>query len=193
MELIHEEDRPLVEVAMERVLQDAEPVEIEFRIVVGDEIRQIWGVGRCPAEGDGPAHAAARRGRDLVRQLMTFSRDRHLSLEETDMSRLLGDMSGLVRRALPESVEVSVDAPETPLVARVDSGVVQPIVLNLVNNARQAMDAGGRFALVVDRVDAGSEDPELEPGDYVRVRARDTGSGMTPEVVARAFEPFFTT
>lgn len=269
MELIHQEDRPLVEAAMERMLRDAEPVEIEFRIVVGDELRQLWGVGRCKAEEDGPAdrfigvvkdvteerlmeemlrqsqkmeavgqltagmahdfnnllttilansdlglsemdeeaegtshevrvelkeiHSAARRGRDLVRQLMTFSRDRHLSMEETDMVGLVRDMSALVRRALPESVEVSVEGPETPLVARVDPGVVQQIVLNLVNNAGQAMADGGRFSLVVERVEADADDPELGGGDYVRVRARDTGSGMTPEVMDRAFEPFFTT
>lgn len=138
-------------------------------------------------------HAAARRGRDLIGQIMTFTRDRHLRLREADLTDLLEDMSELLRRTLPESVEVTVETGPEALAARVDPGMIQQIVLNLATNARDAMPDGGRFTLAVDRVDGSVLDHQLGSGPLVRIRARDSGQGMSGDVRERAIEPFFTT
>lgn len=161
------------------------------------------GLTEMEAEGDGGRGAlerelreirrAARQGRDLIRQLMIFSRDQRLRMRHTDMSRLVRDMADLLRRALPASVELSIEAPDEPLMAFVDRGAVHQVVLNLVNNARDAMPRGGSFILSADRVEAAEVEPELDGGPHVRMRASDTGHGMSDDVLERVFEPFFTT
>jgi CheY-like chemotaxis protein len=106
-------------------------------------------------------------------------------------------MTALLRRTLGETVDLAVQASESPLLALADPGQVENALLNLAINARDAMPNGGSLVITVSRVRLTAESDgavgELPVGEYIAVALTDTGMGMTPEVRARAFEPFFTT
>src|SRR5882724_2524424 len=106
-------------------------------------------------------------------------------------------MLPLLRSSLGEQVGVDVIMPGEIWPVRVDQSELENTVLNLCINARDAMSGGGRITIeannfVLEKWFA-KVYPELELGEYVVLSINDTGSGMSPEVVARAFEPFFTT
>jgi two-component system, cell cycle sensor histidine kinase and response regulator CckA len=130
--------------------------------------------------------AAARRGRDLVRRLMVFSRDEKLAVRAYRLSEL-EDSIRTLRRLVPETVVVEWRCEDPDLTISADAGAIEQILLNLTTNARDAMPDGGTLTIRVSaRRRAGGE-------DWVEVAVSDTGHGMTPEVAARAFEPFYTT
>ena len=103
----------------------------------------------------------------------------------------------MLRRVIGEDIVMTVTGKATNAFVRVDPGQVEQVVMNLVVNARDAMPQGGR--LTVETADAVLDDaaladsPEARPGAYVMLSVSDTGTGMTPEVRARIFEPYFTT
>ena len=136
---------------------------------------------------------AVERGARLTRQLLGFARREAVLLEPTDIrARLLG-MSDLLARALRADIvlDVAVDPGLWPV--EVDPTQFELAVLNLAINARDALPHGGRLRIAATNAAAGPRDPRVADGDSVRVTVADTGSGMTPEVLARVFEPFFTT
>ena len=140
---------------------------------------------------------AALRGADLTRRLLAFARQQVLEPRVLSPSRLVGGTKDLLKRTLGATIELKSDlSPETwPIFA--DPGQLESSVLNLAINARDAMPGGGCLTLasrnVSFRDDDATRHPTVAPGDYVEVSVRDTGAGMTPEVLKRAFEPFFTT
>jgi PAS domain S-box-containing protein len=140
---------------------------------------------------------AAVRGCELVKQLLSVSRRSELSLRPTELGELVTGMSSMLRRILPESVEVSVVASSLAGPAMADAGAVKQILLNLVTNSRDAMPDGGRLSLEVksNRLDQWYESthPWVEPGDYVSVSVTDSGVGMDDSTKEKVFEPFFTT
>jgi CheY-like chemotaxis protein len=100
----------------------------------------------------------------------------------------------VLRRAGNPAIEFVIDLDRKAHSAVIDSARFESALLNLVVNARDAMPEGGRLTIATGNVVAdGQQPPGLAPGEYVRVTVSDTGTGMTPDVVARAFEPFFTT
>ncbi|HEX8654042.1 MAG TPA: ATP-binding protein [Allosphingosinicella sp.] len=137
----------------------------------------------------------ARRAAALTQRLLVFARRQPLEPMVTDLNRLLGDLSELLRRTIGEQVRIeAVPAPSVWPVC-VDRAQMESAVINLAINARDAMPGGGVLrieTLNMIQDEAGPEDG-LAPGDYVMVAVSDSGSGMAPEVAARAFEPFFTT
>ena len=140
---------------------------------------------------------AGRRAAGLTRQLLAFSRRQMLEPETVDLNRTVGDLQRMLQRLIGEDVALVFDpAPDLPPV-RVDPGQLEQAVVNLVVNARDAMAAGGRVTVETrfQRLDEPLPgfDAEFHPGSWVSVAVRDTGSGMSPEVLARVFEPFFTT
>jgi PAS domain S-box-containing protein len=141
---------------------------------------------------------AARRGAELTRKLLGFSRQQPLEVRRTALGSLVREFTRMVMRVVPSDVEVAVDVgtPE-PTLIDADTGAVEQILMNLVTNARDAMPAGGALRIDVDRVDLSRSPRPLPPGArpevYVRLTVRDTGAGMDAETVARVFEPFFTT
>ncbi|WP_135469579.1 response regulator [Crenalkalicoccus roseus] len=141
------------------------------------------------------ALAAAERGAALTQRLLSFSRNRTLSLRPTEVNRLLAGMEDLLARTLGGMVRVRRELDPALWPALVDPDELELAVLNLCVNARDAMPEGGVVCLATRNatVPDGTEAPDPAPGEYVVISVRDTGAGMPPEVLERAFEPFFTT
>jgi signal transduction histidine kinase len=140
---------------------------------------------------------AAERGAALVRQLLAFSRKQTLMPEALDLNRLAGGMRDLLRRTLGADIEIEMRLHASLWPAVADKGQVESALLNLALNARDAMPSGGRLTIETDNASLdenyASRNNEAIPGDYVMLAVADTGSGMAPDVVGRAVEPFFTT
>ena len=134
---------------------------------------------------------AVERGAGLTRQLLAFSRRQSLRPEPVDLARKLGGMHEMLDRSLRGDVQVDMDFADGLWPVEVDPGELELVVLNLAVNARDAMPGGGTIVLQAENL----ADLALAAGrgDFVKLSVIDTGTGMSPEVLARAFEPFFTT
>lgn len=144
-----------------------------------------------------PAVQAARRGVELVRRLLTFSRQQPMARSAVEVGERIRSIAELLRRTLGETIALELQLPKEPLYAHTDGHQLENALLNLALNARDAMvPAGGRLtirALPCKILSELAERYGLTPGPYVQFDVIDTGCGMPPEVLAHAFEPFFTT
>ncbi|MDP6453668.1 MAG: GAF domain-containing protein [SAR202 cluster bacterium] len=140
---------------------------------------------------------AAERGAGLVRQLLAFSRRQITAPIVLSTNEQIVNLDKMLRRLIGEHVDLKLELSEDPGIVLVDPGQLDQVLINLAVNARDAMPAGGRLTIQTESVTFGPEavilDPELSPGEYVRISVSDDGIGMTSDVAARAFEPFFTT
>ena len=140
---------------------------------------------------------AARRGEQLTQQLLAFSRRQMLRPQTLNPNRLLIDFRPLAERAAGGAVEVVFDLDPALDPIRIDPAQFEAAILNLVVNARDAMEGSGSRIVVRSRnvhLDtAAVADRGVPPGGFVEVSVTDRGSGMAPETQARVFEPFFTT
>jgi two-component system, cell cycle sensor histidine kinase and response regulator CckA len=139
---------------------------------------------------------AAERGSALTRQLLTFARGGAAVVETIDVAHALADVERMVRLLVgPEiTLRVYVD-PDTAFI-EFDRGKLEQVFVNLATNAREAMLGGGTLSFTARNAQllpAEAAALSLEPGDYVQVSVTDTGTGMTPDIAERVFEPFFTT
>ena len=138
---------------------------------------------------------AAERGERLTRQLLAFSRRQMLRPESVDLRQRTREMSDLLSQSLRGDIELSIDMPEGLWLVTVDPAEFELALLNVAVNARDAMPNGGRFrveARNVSLLSAGAASDGIT-GDFVMLQLSDSGTGMTPEVKAQAFEPYFTT
>uniref|UniRef100_A0A832A6P3 histidine kinase n=1 Tax=Desulfacinum infernum TaxID=35837 RepID=A0A832A6P3_9BACT len=135
-----------------------------------------------------------QRGRELTRNLLTFSRKMEPHLQPTDLNRELLKIKDILSRTLPKMIHVALEpAPDLPLV-HADPSQVAQAVMNLAVNAKDAMPEGGTLTLKTSRVVLPEGHPSgLRPGPYVCLSVEDTGSGIPEDVRDRIFEPFFTT
>src|SRR5574343_641608 len=142
-----------------------------------------------------PALQSARRGVQLIKRLLTFSRQQPLDPQAVDIGQLIGSLAKLVRRSLPESIAVSTDLSGAAVHALVDPGQLESALLNFVLNSRDAMPAGGRLHIAARAVELSTDASafELAPGRYALIEVADNGTGMDAATLARACEPFFTT
>jgi signal transduction histidine kinase/ActR/RegA family two-component response regulator/sensor domain CHASE-containing protein len=138
---------------------------------------------------------AAERGERLTRQLLAFSRRQILRPEPVDLRHHVDEIADMLSPALRADIDVKVEMPEELWPVFVDLAEFQMALLNLGMNARDAMPGSGRFEIAARNVTFDIDDPTSGGlvGDFVAVTLSDTGAGMAPEVVAQAFEPYFTT
>ena len=140
------------------------------------------------------ALAAARRGEQLTRQLLAFSRHREVKSEVVSAAAVLIALEPLLRRVVNEAVSLTIEAPANLGHIQLDAAQLEAALLNLVVNAADATPAGGAISVRAERVALGDGDvAQLPAGDYVTISVTDTGAGMTPEVLKHVFEPYFTT
>ncbi|MBP2296518.1 PAS domain S-box protein [Azospirillum rugosum] len=136
---------------------------------------------------------AVARGAKLVQQLMAFARRDSLRPEPISVhDRVLG-MTALLERALRADIRLETRFGAGLWPVEVDQTQFELAVINLAVNARDAMPTGGRLLIEAENVTLPPGDPKGLEGEFLRLSVTDTGSGMAPEVAARAFEPFFTT
>jgi PAS domain S-box-containing protein len=143
------------------------------------------------------AHLAVNRGAKLASQLLAFGRRQALEPRVVNIGRLVSGMGELLRRALGEAIEIETIGAGGLWNTLIDPANLENAIVNLAINARDAMDGAGKLTIEVGNVsldDAYSKaHSEVSPGQYVMLAVTDTGCGMPPDVVAQAFEPFFST
>lgn len=140
---------------------------------------------------------AALRGAELVKRLLAFARKQPLQPQVIDVRTAFGELGPLLKLSLGEQISIETSAAADIWPVRVDPVQLQNAILNLAINARDAMPDGGRLSVAATNFDLDEAFapiyPDLKPGAYVAIAVSDTGSGMSPEILARVFEPFFST
>lgn len=152
-----------------------------------DETRELLGL----------MEANTHRGADMVRQVLLFARGRGGEFERLELGALVKELEKMVRETFPKGIAVETFLPGDLWAVRGNPTQLHQVLLNLCVNARDAMPAGGRLSFVADNVTLNDSEaaaiPNGKPGEFVSLAVSDTGSGMSPEVMAKVFEPFFTT
>jgi CheY-like chemotaxis protein len=143
------------------------------------------------------AQEASELGAELAKRLLAFGRRQSLNPKPTDLNALAKGMVELLRRSLGEAVEIETRLAEGLPMTMADPGQVENALLNLAINARDAMPNGGRLVIETARAeidkDYAAAYADLVTGRYITLAVTDTGTGMSPEVRQRVFEPFYTT
>jgi PAS domain S-box-containing protein len=141
------------------------------------------------------ARSAAERGARLTRQLLAFARKTRLHPKLVDFNELINDFAPLVESTLGPQIELHLSLRRSLPPVMVDREQLEMALLNVLMNARDAMPDGGLVTIATAplHLNGDAAARELPPGDYVVLEIRDQGQGMTPDVLRRAHEPFFTT
>ncbi|KQN07009.1 PAS domain S-box protein [Sphingomonas aurantiaca] len=142
------------------------------------------------------AQGAGRRAASLTQRLLAFSRRQTLDPKATDVNRLIVGMEDLLRRTVGPTNNIEVIGAAGLWTAMIDATQLESAILNLCINARDAMPDGGRLTIETGNKwldDHAARERDLPAGQYLSICVTDTGTGMTPETIERAFEPFYTT
>jgi PAS domain S-box-containing protein len=142
------------------------------------------------------AQGSARRAAALTQRLLAFSRRQTLDPKPTDVNRLIAGVEEMIRRTVGPGVALEVVGAGGLWLTKIDPSQLENALLNLCINARDAMPEGGRITIETANKwldERAARDRDLPAGQYVSLCVTDTGTGMTPDVVAQAFDPFFTT
>ena len=140
---------------------------------------------------------AGERAAILTKQLLAFSRKQVMEIQLINLNRVVSDVEKMLGRLAGEDIElVTRLEPDVPCV-RVDPGQMGQVIINLAVNARDAMPEGGRLQIETQRVDSTPTDGAIRhgvpPGDFVLLTVEDDGTGVSADIQARMFEPYFTT
>jgi signal transduction histidine kinase/FixJ family two-component response regulator len=140
---------------------------------------------------------AATRGRELIEQILTYSRSQRGKREPVDVANVVAETLELLRGSLPAGIHLEASASASPLVVIGDAIQLHQVVMNLCSNAIQAMRAGGTLRVMLETAELPAERAlshgTLGTGGYLRLIVEDSGSGMDEATLVRIFEPFFTT
>jgi DNA-binding response OmpR family regulator/nitrogen-specific signal transduction histidine kinase len=138
------------------------------------------------------ALGSARRASALTHRLLAFARQQPLDAQATDVNDRVRSLEDMLRRTIGEHISLALDLDASAAIANVDANQLENAVINLVINARDAMDGQGVIRVTTDQVRI-ERDPELADGDYIMLTVSDNGGGIPPEILDKVFEPFFTT
>lgn len=136
---------------------------------------------------------ATERGSSLTQGLLTFSRKQLLSPKILDLNTLIADQINMLRRLIPENIELKFVPCDGVGQVKVDRGQIEQVVMNLVINARDAMPGGGLLVIETSNAKLDSAQAASSAENYVLVSVRDNGCGMDATTKSHMFEPFFTT
>ncbi|MBV8816117.1 MAG: response regulator [Verrucomicrobia bacterium] len=140
--------------------------------------------------------AAADRASEMTHHLLTFGRRRLMRLQDYDLNEILATVAGMLKRLIGEHIVFEIGYAQSPVLVRVDPGMIEQVLINLAINARDAMPGGGRLTLETDLVTQpgqGATPSDRDANQYVCLVISDTGTGIASEHLPRIFEPFFTT
>lgn len=141
--------------------------------------------------------SAAEKARDLVGQLLAYSRKQTLEFKTLDLNTLIQDFEALLRKTIREDIELRLNLDPSIPCLQADKGQLEQLLLNLAINARDAMPEHGRLTIETSDIDLDRALARsrygLKPGRHLLLTVSDTGHGMDPETQLRIFEPFFTT
>jgi len=198
---------------LEQRLRQAEKMEAVGRLAGGvahdfnNVLAGVFAYGEMLLEetpGDSPLKryaqnvlTAASRGRELVEQILAYSRSQRGKRVPVDVAKVVVETLELVRGSLPPKIRLEASAQESPQVVIGDATQLHQVVMNLCSNAIHAMSAGGTLRVMLEAADLSGERTlshgTLQPGCYLRLIVQDGGSGMDVATLSRVFEPFFTT
>lgn len=140
---------------------------------------------------------SAKRGTDLVKQILTFARGTEEKRVPLQVKHLLLDVESIVRSTFPKSIEIERDIPDNLWTVTVDATQIHQVLMNLAVNARDAMPNGGKISISAANCSIDESyarmNLEAKAGDYVVITFADTGIGIAPEIVEQIFDSFFTT
>jgi PAS domain S-box-containing protein len=140
---------------------------------------------------------AASRGRELVEQILAYSRSQRGKRAPVDVANVVAETLELIRGSLPGNIHLETSAQQPPQVVIGDATQLHQVVMNLCSNAIHAMSTGGTLRVLLQTANVPEEQAlshgALQPGRYVQLIVQDSGSGMDAATMSRIFEPFFTT
>ncbi len=143
-------------------------------------------------------HEASKRAKNLVQQILSFSRQGNSEMHPIDISRVINEALRMIRVSVPTTIEISQNIPANPGTIYANETQIHQIIMNLCANSCHAMEETGG-SLEIDLIPAiiSSEDfsnyPDLNPGHYLKLMVSDTGHGISPDLMQRIFDPYFTT
>ncbi|MCK5041678.1 MAG: response regulator, partial [Sphingomonadales bacterium] len=140
---------------------------------------------------------AGKKGADLTKRLLSFSRKQVLSSSTLIVNQVINDMGSMLTRTLGEHIELAVELDNNLWPVETDISQLENALLNMSINSRDAMPRGGKLIIKTSNINVKKgfikQHPEFQTGDYVLLEVSDTGTGMDAKTLKKVFEPFFTT
>ena len=140
---------------------------------------------------------AAERGRDTVRRILSFSRKARFGTDPICLNDLITNLVSIIEKTFPKNIRVEISLADDLAAVEADADQLEQVIMNLANNARDAMPDGGRLFIETGHVFLDEEycrsHFDVKPGDYVQVEISDAGVGMDERTLEQIFDPFFTT
>jgi PAS domain S-box-containing protein len=141
---------------------------------------------------------SVERAADLIHQILAFSRKQVMSTKPLDLTLLIKSFAAMLRRLIREDIQLTFELEKDLWLIEADKNQMEQILINLVVNARDAVEEGGEMVIntanqVITKHDSVQVDHQLVPGPYVVMSVRDNGQGMDAETLGRIYDPFFTT
>ncbi|MDP8218445.1 MAG: response regulator [Candidatus Theseobacter exili] len=140
---------------------------------------------------------AALRSKDLIRQLLAFSRKQVLEMKSVNLGNVVNGIENMLKRTIRNNINLTINIPSSLDNIEADISQIEQVLLNLAINAQDAMPSGGDIIITASNISFDNESikrsPELKPGPHVILEVSDTGVGMNAETLKHLFEPFFTT